>query len=258
MLVDLHSHTTFSDGRSSHQEMINAAIEKGIGIYGITDHLCFHTNPWTTPPERFEEMRQLFKELKATTTATKLLFGMEVDYVIGCEEQVVRLKEENGWDYIIGSVHYIGDWNIDSNANDWIGKDYNASHVEYYRLLEMMVESRLYNIVGHLDLPKKYGTFPTIDFTDTIARIGKKIVESNMAYEINTAGRIKPCNELYPAPRYVKVLHDLGADVTLGSDAHHHGNVAQFFDEAIGLLKSVGYDRICYFEKGAKHYLPLL
>lgn len=257
MIVDLHSHTLFSDGHSNHQEMISSAIEKNISIYGISDHLCFHPNQWTTPVERFAEMRDIFKELKSRTKELKLLFGMEVDYVPGCEPQVVQMKKENQWDYIIGSVHYIGDWNIDSNAKDWIGKDYDATHTEYYRLLTMMVESGLYNIVGHLDLPKKYGTRSLLDFSEMVAKLGKRIKEQGMAYEINTAGRIKACNELYPAKKYVEILFDQGADVTLGSDAHHSNNVGQFFDEAITMLKNVGYTQICYFEKGIKHYLPL-
>lgn len=257
MLVDLHSHTTFSDGHSSHTEMYQAAQDKGIAIYGITDHLCFHDNFWTTPKHRFPEMRDTFREMKLHANGTKLLFGMEVDYVLGCEQEVARLKQENQWDYIIGSVHYIGDWNIDSNVDDWVGKDVNATYAQYYDLLEKMVESRLYDIVGHFDLPKKYGFHATEDFTPKVAAIGRKIKEANMAYEINTAGRIKVCNELYPTPSIVRLLFELGVDVTLGSDAHHRDNVGQFFDEALNLLHEVGYRRICYFEKGEKQYLDI-
>ncbi|WP_320051707.1 histidinol-phosphatase [uncultured Acetobacteroides sp.] len=257
MLVDLHSHTIFSDGRSTHAEMVEAAIAKGIGIYGIADHLCFHDNPWTTRLDQFEEMRSTFANLKANTTSAKILFGMEVDYVRGCENRVLRLKEENHWDYIIGSVHYIGDWNIDSNAADWEGKDVDATYTKYLELLEEMVDTKLYNIVAHLDLPKKYGHFTDIDFTDRYRAIGEKILANNMAFEMNTAGRIKICNEFYPRRDIVELYHQLGVDVTLGSDAHHRNNVGQFFDEAVALLKEVGYSRICYFEEGQKRYLPL-
>lgn len=257
MLADLHSHTNFSDGRSSHYEMVEAAIEKELAVYGITDHLCFHNNPWTTPPLRFEEMRTTMKALKADQSSAKILFGMEVDYVPGCESRVVQLKEENGWDYIIGSVHYLGDWNIDSNAPEWEGKDVDATYTRYYDLLEEMVDTRLYHIVGHLDLPKKYGYYSSIDFTHKYRAIGEKIRDNNMAFEINTNGRIKPCNDFYPRRNIVELLYQLGVDVTLGSDAHHRDNVAQFFAEAVAMLKEVGYTRICYFEEGKKRYLSL-
>lgn len=257
MLVDLHSHTTFSDGRSTHAEMVEAAIEKGIGVYGIADHLCFHNNPWTIKPHLFEEMRATFDNLKANTTSVKILFGMEVDYVRGCESRVRQLKAENRWDYIIGSVHYIGDWNIDSNAADWEGKDVDATYTKYLELLEEMVDTGLYNIVAHLDLPKKYGHYTSIDFTDRYRAIGEKIRANNMAFEINTNGRIKPCNDFYPHRDIVELYHQLGVDVTLGSDAHHRDNVGQFFDEAVAMLREVGYSRICYFEEGQKRYLPL-
>jgi histidinol-phosphatase (PHP family) len=237
--------------------MVEAAIEKGIGIYGIADHLCFHDNPWTVKPHLFEEMRATFARLKTNTTSVKILFGMEVDYVPGCEGRVRLLKAENRWDYIIGSVHYIGDWNIDSNAADWEGKDVDATYAKYVDLVEEMVDSGLYDIVAHLDLPKKYGHYSSIDFTEKFRVIGEKIRANNMAFEINTNGRIKPCNDFYPHRDIVELYHRLGVDVTLGSDAHHRNNVAQYFDEAVAMLKEVGYSRICYFEEGQKRYLPL-
>ncbi len=257
MLVDLHSHTTFSDGRSSHSEMVEAAIQRGIAVYGISDHLCFHDNPWTTKPHLFEDMRSTMAALKAGTSSAKILFGMEVDYVPGCGSRVALLKADNGWDYIIGSVHYLGDWNIDSNAPDWEGKDVDATYSRYLDLLEEMVDTGLYNIVGHLDLPKKYGHYSSIDLAEKYLSIGQKIKAKNMAYEINTNGRIKPCNDFYPHRTIVELYHQLGVDVTLGSDAHHRDNVGQFFDEAAAMLRAVGYTRICYFEKGEKRYLPL-
>ena len=38
MLVDLHTHSTFSDGRYTPSQLVKMAAEAGIGILGITDH----------------------------------------------------------------------------------------------------------------------------------------------------------------------------------------------------------------------------
>lgn len=256
-MVDLHSHTLFSDGHCTHEEMIASAADRGVTFYGITDHLCFHENRWTTSVDRYDELKSKMAILKGEVVHPHLLFGMEVDYVPGCLDKVNGLKGFFNWDYIIGSVHYIGDWNIDSNPEDWVGRDVDKAYGDYYHLVVEMVDSGLYNIVGHLDLPKKYGHYSSLDFTSKIDVIGRLIVQKGMAYEINTAGRIKPCNEFYPSASIVKQLFDLGADVTLGSDAHHSNNVAQYFDDAIRLLKDVGYSKICYFKKGVKCYLSI-
>ena len=252
MLVDLHSHTTFSDGRSTHQEMVDAATAAGIAVYGISDHYCFHDNFWTTKPDKLAILNAHFAQLKEHNRHLKLLYGMEVDYVPHCEQRVAELKQRHGWDYIIGSVHYLGDWNIDSNAEDWEGKDVDATYDAYLRLLEQMVDTHLYNVVGHIDLPKKYGHYATSGYLERYEAIGRKLRDANMAYEINTAGRIKPCAEFYPRLEVVKLFCDMGVDVTLGSDAHHADNVGQYFTEAAAMLRSVGYQSICYFEQGSK------
>ena len=38
MIIDLHSHTTFSDGVLNPSELISRAIEKGVDVLAITDH----------------------------------------------------------------------------------------------------------------------------------------------------------------------------------------------------------------------------
>lgn len=256
MLVDIHSHTTFSDGKCSHDDMLQAAISRGISVYGFSDHICFHQNSWTTPLDRLDAMKGVVDNLKAVSPI-KVLFGMEVDFVPGCEEVVRGLKKKMSWDYLIGSVHYIGDWSFDSDRDSWAGKDVDVAFADYLDLLEMMVDSQLYNVVGHLDLPKKYGHFPSRDYIYRYRSIGEKIRSFGMAYEINTNGLNKPCHDFYPARELVELLFSIGVDVTLGADAHHSSNVAQFFDEAVKLLREVGYTRICYFEDGVKQYLPL-
>ena len=37
-LIDLHAHTTYSDGELTPSELIRSAIEKNIGVLAITDH----------------------------------------------------------------------------------------------------------------------------------------------------------------------------------------------------------------------------
>ena len=37
-LIDLHTHTNYSDGDLSPYDLIHLAIKSGIGVLGITDH----------------------------------------------------------------------------------------------------------------------------------------------------------------------------------------------------------------------------
>ncbi len=37
-MIDLHTHTTCSDGTDSPRELVNKALAQGIEVLGVTDH----------------------------------------------------------------------------------------------------------------------------------------------------------------------------------------------------------------------------
>ena len=63
--VDLHTHTTNSDGRLSPRELINAAYDAGIRVLAITDH---------NSTENLEDLRAEFPEMQ-------LIQGSEVSAI---------------------------------------------------------------------------------------------------------------------------------------------------------------------------------
>ena len=53
--------------------------------------------------------------------------GLECDWLPGCEPWIADLASRHEWDYLIGSVHYLGDWDFDNPK--WLGK-WAASDVD--------------------------------------------------------------------------------------------------------------------------------
>ena len=45
MMIDLHMHTTYSDGKNSIEDMVKVAIELGLEKIAITDHI-WRSSEW--------------------------------------------------------------------------------------------------------------------------------------------------------------------------------------------------------------------
>jgi histidinol-phosphatase (PHP family) len=99
----------------------------------------------------------------------------------------------------------------------------------------------LFDIIGHADLPKKFGHRPTKDCTPLYERFLTAAKKHNCAIELNTAGLRKDCKEIYPNRQILELAFAKGVPITFGSDAHKPEEVGMSFAEAIQLARSVGY-----------------
>lgn len=258
MLVDYHTHTPLcKHAEGEPEEYIDIAIAKGLVGYGITDHAPMYDEP-------FDDWRMLIDELplylewidRAKQHGGKQLSikqGLECDWIRGCEKWTESLKKLADWDYLIGSVHYIGD-KFDFDNPKWIGKwsELNVTELwkQYWLTYRQMVESGLFEVLGHPDLIKKFSFYPTGDLTRYYAPVIKAIAESSSVIEINTAGWFKTCKEQYPSTLFLELACEAGIGIVLSSDAHAPGEVGRDFDRAVKLAKNVGYTEVMKHENG--------
>ncbi len=150
---DYHTHTFFSDGRQSHQELIEQAICNGFVEIGISDHVSVKPVHWACKPSVYKEMKESFPVLKEKyKDKIEVKFGLEMDYIEGQEAETEKLIHYFSPDYVIGSVHFIGDWNFDTDKSGYMGWNMDHLYAEYYRLLGKAAGCGLFDIIGHLDL----------------------------------------------------------------------------------------------------------
>ena len=102
---DLHTHTTFSDGENTLEEMVNKAREKGYEYIGISDHAPSVVSRGGDEVKRLiEKRREDIDELNKKYSDIKILFGMEVnilaDNSLGLPDEMLKLL-----DYAIASIH---------------------------------------------------------------------------------------------------------------------------------------------------------
>lgn len=166
-----------------------------------------------------------------------------MDFAHGTEAFVDSFLRDHDFDYVLGSVHYLEDWNFDHpkfiGRYDVVGVDY--TYEVYYRLLKEAVATGFFDILAHFDLPKKFGHKPTMQFDHQINEILMEVKKRKMCIEVNTSGLRRPVNEIYPAPAIIKQMHAAQIPIVLGSDSHEPNQVGFAFNSVIPTLKEIGY-----------------
>ena len=147
---------------------------------------------------------------------------------------------EYPWDYVIGSVHYLGAWGFDNPefVDEYERRDLGQLYRHYAALMEGAARSGLFDAIGHLDLPKKFGHRAPDD--SALLRVLGVVAGLGLALDFNTAGWRKPVAEAYPAPNLVRAAAERGIPFVLGSDAHAPGEVGYRFGDALEVIREAG------------------
>lgn len=188
-----------------------------------------------------------------------ILIGGEFDFMPDQLPEIERLANAYEYDFRMGSVHFIDDWNFDNPGylDRWETADVEAVYRRYYHLMTEMAETGLFDIVGHFDLVKKFGFRPDRDISDAVAGAARAVADAGMTVEINSAGWHKPVGEQYPSEQILRLMYDLDVPICLGSDAHAPGQVGRDFDRAISLARRVGWSAVNRFSQRRTFAEPL-
>jgi histidinol-phosphatase (PHP family) len=251
MIVDLHNHTPLCNHATGRpQEYIKSAIEKGTKVFGFSDHAPMDFDK--AYRMNFSDMRKYETEIlqlaQQYASEIKIVLGYEVDYLRGhMDERVLKADV----DYLIGSVHFLEGWGFDNPEflAKWQQQDVDEVWKNYFNTIEEMAQSRLFNIVGHLDLIKVFNYLPKGNITKIANRALDAIKENNMVIEINVAGFRKPVKEAYPSKELLEEAFKRDIPITFGSDAHQPSQVGLYENEVMHLVHAIGYRECYYFEK---------
>ncbi|ULO07434.1 histidinol-phosphatase HisJ [Paenibacillus sp. 19GGS1-52] len=264
MHIDYHTHHE----RCGHavgklEEYVQRGVELGLQQLGLSDHLpLIHVDPATYYPEMAMPLYELPRYVEECLTLKEryrgiieLRVGLEADYIEGYEEQIRELLSPYPWDYLIGSVHFLGEWDITDyrQVHGWEGKDVVEVYRRYYDAVQKSALSGLYDIIGHMDVIKRFGYGPqTPEDKAEVNKLEletlKAIAESGIAMELNASGLTKPCAEMFPAEHVLQGALTLGIPLTLGSDAHDPLKLGDGLQEARSMLWHTGFRGLAIFE----------
>ncbi|WP_135303319.1 PHP domain-containing protein [Haloarcula amylovorans] len=225
MEIDGHAHTTFSDG-SALDEMIAAAETAGLDGLGLTDH-CIVTDDAFSRRARYDlvetyERRRETIDAARDVTDLRLYDAAEVSYVEGDESRLAAFLDEADFAYTIGSVHFAGPYDYTS-ASQYAGADpaeRRAAVERYYDAVVALIESELFDVLGHLDLPERLAPLRRYTTRDDYERVAAALSDSRTVPEIN-AGRVhQSLGRVHPDPAVLDVFRDEGVSFVLGTDSH--------------------------------------
>lgn len=256
MPADYHSHTPLClHATGEPEEFVDAAVRAGLTEFGISDHA-------PQVPEPFDDWRMAVADLpryfdwieRARAHAAKKIpvrAGLECDWLAGGEKWIADLASRHDWDYLIGSVHYLGDWDFDNPR--WLGRwaesDVEAVWSHYWKTYAAMADSGHFDILGHPDLVKKFSHVPPGDLDRFYEPAIDAIAAAGSVIELNTAGWHKPCAEAYPAARFLELANSAGIGLVISSDAHAPAEVGRDFKRAIEMAAAAGFRETVLFEK---------
>ena len=260
MLSSYHTHSTFSDGKSTLEEMVQAAIAQGCQEIGFSDHapMIFDCE-WSIKAEKLERY-------KKEVTALKEKYKDKIKIYLGIEQDYFSVPAE-GYDYIIGSVHYVlkdgeylpNDYSADTMkefVDRCYGGDVYAYCEDYFKLIGDIVRVTNCQIIGHFDIVTKFNErMPMIDtnhprYVAAVDKALSSLLATNAIFEVNTGAisrgyRTTP----YPDDCTLDKIAKGGKPFVITSDTHNKETVTFHFTEEQAKLDEKGYHYITSLEE---------
>jgi len=267
-MLDLHTHHhRCGHASGTIEQFIQAAIECGLRVIGISDHAPYfaseqdHLHPDTAMaksefPRYVEEVLLLKERYK---DRIEVLLGIESDYFPEHEALYKDVYAKFPMDYVIGSVHHSGGAPIfrDSRWNGQTEADIFREKETFLRNVQASARSGLFDVLGHIDALKRnqplYGSLTTAE-TERTMRV---IADCDVAIELNSSGAFQRCEEWYPSVEMLELAVHYRVPITFGSDAHQPAQVARDYERVAKFLRELGFRQWALFRQRKRYLIDL-
>ncbi len=253
-MFDYHMHTEFSfDSKAKMEDMVKKSISLGLKEICITDHALYDILPTFASDFDYEGYFNNINTLNDKyNNDIKVKAGIELslqDHVIElCSKESLKYD----FDFVICSLHGVDkkDFFVDKYFNSISAL--NGSIRYYESLLNIVKKFKDYSVIGHLDVVRRYSGENLSDdlFEEFIKEILKTVIEDGKGIEINSSSFKYKLPDFTPSKNILSLYKDLGGEIiTTGADAHTTKFVGDNFDKVYALLKEIGFDYVCTFDK---------
>ncbi|HEV2775614.1 MAG TPA: histidinol-phosphatase [Solirubrobacteraceae bacterium] len=275
MLTDYHLHLRPDERGDTPEQYFTpanadryraVAEERGIAELGCAEHVYRFAQAlevWRHPLWRAHAVDDLDDYAGFVREQTDLKLGIEADFITGREDRMASLLDGYDWDFVVGSVHFVGEHAVDHDGYEiWDHRSQRPDELwrRYFVTLGEAARTGLFDILAHPDLVKMWGPqrpVPEGDLRRFYELAMDGIAESGIAVEVSTAGLRKPVGELYPAPAFLEMCLEAGCPVALSSDAHVPGDVGRDYERALELLESLGVSELAVFDRRERRMEPI-
>jgi histidinol-phosphatase (PHP family) len=263
-MFDYHVHTTQSaDCATPILASCEAAIAAGVSEIAFTDHIehepadmSYGFFDYTTYMRDLEEARFRYGDRLV------ILAGAEVDFNTGIASKVEDFLGRHGFDFVIGSVHY------GENGEIIFPEYFECRSLEdvftpYFEQIQAAAETRWFDTIGHIDLPKRYripatGHYDPVALERPLTHALRAIIGSEMSFEINTSGLRQGPKASMPGPQIVDLYVRLGGSlITVGSDSHVPETIGSGMAETLEVLQLCGIETVSSFRRRQRSAVPI-
>lgn len=255
--ANLHTHTSFCDGKNSPEEMIRSAVEKGFDVLGFSGHS--YTPFDETYCMSLENTRRYQKEVRRLAET----YRDQICIFCGIEQDIYSDQPTEPYDYVIGSVHavYREDGRsgryiyVDSDlaalkeaVSELYGGDYLALAEDYFSIVSQVVHKTGCQIVGHFDLLTKFNEQEHLfdenhpRYKEAVHQALSKLLQADPIFEINTGAMARGYRTSpYPSPSILRSIYQAGGRITINSDSHSASSLDFGFEAAREAARSCGF-----------------
>lgn len=249
---NIHSHTTFSDGRDSAEGMVRAALALGFHTLGFSDHGPADYDDSALPAEQAPAYRAEIRRLRDE-------YAGQIDLLLGLEHDWLSPAVGDDYDYAIESVHYVSkggelwcvDWTrakLEAAIAEYYGGDPYALCRDYFRTVCQSIEGTGADILGHIELVMKFNErrdlFDDADprYLGPALECAELAAKSGRLVEVNTGAvargyRTQP----YPGEAMLRRIAQCGGRIIFTSDCHNSDYLDCGFAGAAELARACGF-----------------
>lgn len=254
--IDLHTHTSYCDGNDTPTELVTEAYKRGFDAIGLTGHSYVEFDDCCMTLEGTKKYRQ-------EVNALKQRYDGKMDIFLGLEQDYYSPEYEKGYDYIIGSVHYIykndeyisvdiDPEDLDKLIEKYFDSNFDNFAEEYFALVSDVVNKTNCDIIGHIDLISKFIETNPRPITERYKLAALKCVKSlipyNKPFEINVGAMTRGYRTSpYPAEFILEEIRKLGGKIVINGDCHDKNRLGDCLDDAINYAKKCKFNERLIF-----------
>ena len=133
MKANFHTHSVYSDGADTLTELVEAAIEKGFGALGFSEH------SYTYFDESYCMSRENTLRYISEVRALQEKYRGRIALYLGIEQDFYSTESVDNYEYVIGSVHYL------KKGGHFLPVDESAEDLARFR--DMYYEGDIYALI---------------------------------------------------------------------------------------------------------------
>lgn len=274
ILTNYHSHSRYCDGQGEIRDYAIAAIAQGMASIGFSGHSPVpFASDWNMTKDDYPAyLKDCYDVKKEFQNQIEIYTGLETDFIEGVQGSCSFPEV----DYTVGSVHYFKTpdgqyWSFDYTAEDfrqglkqYFNNDIKKLVKTYYQNLRLMVQLSPPDIIGHLDLVKKFNKGDQFFneneswYRDEVLASLDAITQTDCIVEVNYRGVLKKLtDDFFPARWILKACYERQIPLTISADAHKANELTALHSQVARHLNAIGYDSIKVLKDSTWQYLDL-